>query len=176
MKNTRMISTLASLAIAALALTGCATTAPAPEVETPVATQADSVTVTEAWVKATDSAMTGAFGMIENAGDTDVTIVAATTAAASMVELHETVDDGTGTMSMRQKDGGFPIAAGEVFELAPGANHIMLMGVTEPIMAGDEITIVLEFADGSTLEFTAPAKDFTGANENYVETPMEMNE
>jgi hypothetical protein len=169
-----MISTLAALAIAALALTGCA--AAAPDVETPVATQADSVTVTEAWVKATESGMTGAFGMIENTGDTEVTVVAASTAASTMVQLHETTDDGTGTMSMREKDGGFPIAAGETFELAPGGNHIMFMDVTEPIMAGDEITIVLEFADGSTLEFTAPAKDFTGANENYDDSTMEMNE
>lgn len=174
MKNTRMIPTLAALAIAALALVGCATTE--PETETPVTTQADSVTVTDAWVKATESGMTGAFGVIENTGEVEVTIVAASTAASAMVQLHETTDDGTGTMSMREKDGGFPIAAGAVFELAPGGNHIMLMDVTEPIVAGDEITIVLEFADGSTLEFTAPAKDFTGANENYDESPTEMNE
>ncbi len=78
MKNTRTIPALASLAIAAIALVGCASTAPVTE--TPSATQADSVTVTDAWVKATESGMTGAFGVIENTGDAEVTIVAASTA------------------------------------------------------------------------------------------------
>ncbi len=174
MKHTRTIPALASLAIAAIALVGCASTEPVTE--TPSATQADSVTVTDAWVKAAESGMTAAFGVIENTGETDVTVVAASTAAAMTAQLHETTDDGTGTMTMREKDGGLPIAAGEVLELAPGGNHIMLMDVTEPIVAGDEITIALEFADGSTVEFTAPAKDFTGANENYKPSPMPMDE
>lgn len=174
MQNTRMIPALAALTIAALALVGCAPTASVSE--TPVPTQAESVTVTDAWVKAVESGMTAALGVIENVGQTDVTIVAASSTASPMVELHETTDDGTGTMSMREKDGGFPIAAGASLTLEPGGNHIMFLGVSEPIVAGDEITIVLEFADGSTLEFTAPGKDFAGANENYEESPMEMNE
>ena len=173
MKHTRTTPALAALAIAALALVGCAPTAPVADA--PVATQAESVTITDAWVKAVESGMTAAFGLVENSGDAEVTIVAASSAASPMIELHETVDDGTGTMTMRQKDGGFVIAPGESLELMPGGNHIMFMGVTEPIVAGDEITITLEFADGSTLEFTAPAKDFTGANENY-DNSMEMND
>lgn len=43
----------------------------------------------------------------------------------------------------------------------------MLMGLTEPIVAGAENTFTLTLSDGSTVEFTVPAKDYSGANESY---------
>jgi copper(I)-binding protein len=50
----------------------------------------------------------------------------------------------------------------------------MLMGLVSPIKAGDEISFTLTFSDGSTFEFTVPAKDFAGANENYEGGDMDM--
>ena len=91
-----------------------------------------------------------------------------------MVELHETVANDSGEMVMQPKEGGFVIPAGGTLTLEPGANHIMLMGLAKPIVAGDEVSFTLTFADGSTYTFTAPAKDFTGANENYVGGDMDM--
>lgn len=66
-------------------------------------------------------------------------------------------------------EGGFVIPAGGEFALAPGANHIMLMDLQSPLLAGDETTFTLTFSDDSTYEFTAPVKDYSGANENYDE-------
>ena len=43
----------------------------------------------------------------------------------------------------------------------------MLMGLSKPVKAGDEITFDLKLSDGRTVSFTAQGKDFTGANENY---------
>lgn len=149
-------------------LAACSTTAPAPTEPESSSTAAESIQLVDGWVKAVDGGMTGAFGLIENAGDTDVTLVGATTSVASMVELHETVMGDSGTMVMQQKDGGFTIAANGSHELAPGADHIMLMGVTEALQPGDEVTIVLQFSDGSTLEHAFTVKEFTGANEDYV--------
>ena len=73
-----------------------------------------------------------------------------------------------GAMVMQPKEGGFTIPAGATFELAPGGNHIMLMSLAAPIVAGDDVTFTLILGDGSVFTFTAPAKDFTGANEEYV--------
>ena len=50
-----------------------------------------AVVVSDAWVKAVDSDMTAAFGTLTNNTDEDVTLVAATTDASAMVELHEVV-------------------------------------------------------------------------------------
>jgi copper(I)-binding protein len=131
-------------------------------------TQADHVTVADAWVKSAPSGMTAAFGTLVNGGDTDVRLESVTTELAAKVELHETVSDGSGGMTMRPKDGGFTIAAGKSHELAPGGDHIMMMGLTDPAVAGEEVELVLHFADGSTRTMTALVKDFTGADEKYA--------
>jgi periplasmic copper chaperone A len=87
--------------------------------------------------------------------------------------LHETVENASGSMVMQEKKGGFTIPAKGSLELAPGGNHLMLMDLTGPIKAGDDVTFTLTMKDGSTYEFTAPAKDYTGANENYEGGDME---
>nr|WP_221446992.1 copper chaperone PCu(A)C [Microbacterium thalassium] len=158
-------------------MTGCATGTSASSDEA-VSAAADVVTVSDAWVKAADEGMTGAFAELENDGSADVTVVAASTDAAAMVELHETAMGDDGEMAMSEVDGGFVVTAGGTHVLEPGADHIMLMSLTGPLAAGDEVTITLTFSDESTLEFTAPVKDFSGANENYDEgeDDMEMDE
>ena len=86
------------------------------------------------------------------------------------------VDDGSGSMVMQEKDGGFIVPAGGSLTLEPGGYHFMLMGLTAPLVAGDEATFTVTFEDGSTMEFTAPVKDFTGADENYNGGGMDMDE
>lgn len=164
---------------AALALTGCGSTTPdaadtpaptsAPTSGTAVATtQAEEVTIEDAWVKAADSGMSAAFGRITSTGEHDVTIVQVTSPASTVLEMHETVEDATGAMVMQPKQGGFTIAAGGSLTLEPGADHIMLMDLVAPIVAGDEIDLTLTFSDGSSTTVTAPAKDYAGANESYA--------
>lgn len=150
----------------ALLLTGCGDDAATPA----AGSQADSVTVSDAWVKATDEEMTAAFGRLANGTDTDVTLVGATTDVATMVEVHEVamID---GAMVMQPKEGGVTVRAGATAVLEPGGDHLMLMSVTGPIRPGDQITITLEFSDGSTQNVTATAKHFTGGNEDYSPGP-----
>lgn len=169
----RLASRGATLAaIAALALTGCAAEA-TPETADPgsaigaAAEPASIVTITDPWIKTVDTGMTAAFGVVENPGDEDLVIVSATSSAATSIELHETVDDGTGTTLMQEVDGGFTVPAGGTHVLEPGGDHLMLMGVDAPILAGDEVEIILTFSTGETLTFTAIAKDYAGANEEY---------
>jgi periplasmic copper chaperone A len=162
----------ALLAVALVALTGCATAATEPASSPQPA--AETVSITDAWVKSADSGMSAAFGELTNDGDTDVTVTAASTPASSALELHETVENESGAMVMRQIEGGFVIPAHGSLTLEPGGNHIMLMDLVAPLAAGDEATFTLTFSDGSTYEFTAPAKDYAGANETY-EGDMDMD-
>ncbi|TFD41691.1 copper chaperone PCu(A)C [Cryobacterium sp. TMT1-2-1] len=150
-----------------LTLTSCAGTAAPAAPAAPATKQADSLAIEGAWMKAADGGMSAAFGVLENTGDEDVTIVSAATPASATVELHETVANDAGEMVMQETDGGYVVPAGDSFELAPGANHIMLMGLANPVKAGDEVTFTLTLSDGSTFEFDAPAKDFSGGNESY---------
>lgn len=165
MSLTSLSRAAALLAVASLALAGCAASAPAPAASPVVA--GESVSVTDAWVKAADAGMSAAFGTVHNDSSADVTVVSAQTPASSMVELHETVANAAGEMVMQQKQGGFVIPAGGEVVLEPGANHIMLMDLAGPLKAGADATFTLTFSDGSTYDFTAPVKDYSGANETY---------
>lgn len=156
----------AVVAVSLLALTGCAPESTPSTPETRPA--ADSITIEDAWVKSAEEGMSAGFGTLLNAGDDDVTVVSVSSEASSMTELHETVENEAGEMVMREKDGGFVIPAGGELGLAPGANHIMMMDLAAPLAAGNEVTFTLTFSDDSTFEFTAPVKDYSGANENYV--------
>ncbi|PFG43608.1 hypothetical protein ATJ88_2314 [Isoptericola jiangsuensis] len=169
------------LTLGALALAACAPADDPAAVPAAAAAAASSVTMADPWVKAADEGMSAAFGRITNDGTTDVTVVGAASPAATAIELHETVDDGSGAMTMREVDGGFVVPAGESVALEPGGDHLMLMGLTGPLETGAEVTITLTFSDDSTTEISAPVKDYSGANESYygddtdTDTDMDMD-
>ncbi|MCE0507766.1 copper chaperone PCu(A)C [Microbacterium sp. KKR3/1] len=166
MNTTKNLPRLAAvIAVSLLALTGCAPESPASEPTTRPA--GDSVTIEDAWVKSAEEGMSAGFGTLVNSGDDDVTVVSVTSEASPMIELHETVENEAGEMVMREKTGGFVIPAGGTLALEPGANHIMLMDLSAPLTAGNDVTFTVTFSDDSTYEFTAPVKDYSGANENY---------
>lgn len=170
--NTTARTTTALIAITAtgvLALAGCGSSAD----ETPTtATDETAITMTDAWVKSADEGMSAAFGVIENESDEAVTVTSVSTPASTMVELHETVENDAGVMTMREIEGGFVIEPGASLTLEPGADHIMLMDLTKPLVAGETVEFTVTLADESTYVFSAPVKDFTGANEVY-ESDME---
>ncbi|MHA7306495.1 copper chaperone PCu(A)C [Arthrobacter sp. TMN-49] len=163
-------SALSALAASALLLTGCGqgVSAAAPSATVSASQNAAVLAVTDPWVKAAESGMSATFGTISNTTDQAVTVVGAATPAAKMVELHETVMGSNGTMKMQEKKGGFVIPAKGKLVLEPGANHIMLMGLTKPVKAGDDLTFTLKINDGPDVVFKAQGKDFVGANENYT--------
>lgn len=170
MNTIRTIRPAAALAAAvALALAGCtsgaADDAPAASHSTHIS--GATLIVTDGWAKAAESGMTAAFGVLENTSDQDVTVISATSTAASAVELHETVVGGDGSMTMREREGGFPLPSLGTFALEPGGSHLMLMGLTRPLRAGDELEITIELSNGETHDLRLPVKDFAGANETY---------
>lgn len=149
--------------VAALGLTACGSSQ-----KDTTATQASTVSVQDPWVKAADSGMTAAFGTLRNASDKKVTIVSATAEGVSdHVELHEMAADDDGQMVMREKKGGFVLPAGKSHTLEPGGDHIMLMDLPKPIKPGQDVRVTLTFSDKSTMAFTAPARSYSGAEENY---------
>lgn len=162
------------LVAATVALAGCGSSADASS-DAAAAPAGQDVALADGWVKAADTGMSAAFGELTNSGPEDVAVVSATTEASSILELHETVENETGEMIMREIDGGFVIPAGEALDLEPGGSHIMLMGLTDPLEAGEEVSFTLTFSDDSTYEFTAPVKDYSGANENYEGGDAEMD-
>ena len=152
------------------ALTACASDDEGSDGAAPGATgpaAGCALTVSDQWVKATEEDMTAVFGTISNPGSAAVTVVAVTSPDAGMAEIHEIVTK-DGSEVMQPKEGGLEIPAGGSATLAPGADHLMLMGLTAPIEAGDDVEVTLECADGATTEFVAVAKPFEGGDESYA--------
>ncbi|MBF6170600.1 copper chaperone PCu(A)C [Nocardia blacklockiae] len=131
------------------------------------AAQANSVVVTEQWIKAADQGMSAAFGELTNSSDAEAQIVDATSPASARMEIHETVAAEGGKV-MRPKAGGLVVPAHGSVSLAPGADHLMFMDLTGPLRTGAEVPVTVKFADGSSATFTAQVRDFPGNKENYA--------
>lgn len=147
----------------ALLLAGCSSTTD----DQAAATEADSITVSDQWVKAADTGMSAAFAQLSNTADRQVRIVSVSSPASTRMELHEIATGDDGATVMREKQGGVTIPANSTHPLAPGGDHLMLMDLTAPLTPGATTTFTLTFEDGSTTAFDAQVRDFSGNQEKY---------
>ncbi len=111
-----------------------------------------------------------AYMLVLNGFDQDVQLFSASSPAAGVVELHETVDD-NGVMRMVPQPDGFTIPAGGTVELKPGGKHVMLIDLVEPLQTGAEIELTLNFDNGESFTLTVPVVEMDGMPMN-----MEMGE
>ncbi len=130
---------------------------------------ADSpLSISDAVVRASveDNPMTSIFGTIVNNAEDEVTVTGFTASVdAARYEIHEVVDG-----VMQQKEGGIVIAAQESHELAPGGDHLMIMGLAAPVEAGDTVAITLQLDDGSEVELEPIAvRTIAAGDESYGE-------
>jgi len=117
---------------------------------------AADVSVTGAWVRGTVAGQmtTGAFMQLSSPVDT--TLVAVTSPAAKIAEVHEMKMDG-GMMKMRAAD-KIAIPAGKPVELKPGGYHIMLVDLVAPLKDGDSVPLKLTFEDKTGAKQTVDVK------------------
>ena len=69
---------------------------------------------------------------------------------------------------MQEKQDGFDIPAGGEVELAPGGYHFMLMGVSDPILAGESTDVTLLLDGGTTARLgDIPVRSMGAGSESY---------
>lgn len=161
-------------ALSALSIAACSPAEENPSTETTETTDTthtaeETLTFTDGVVRAkgTDNAMTAIFGTFSNNTDDNIMISGFTAEGLddAEFELHETVDG-----MMREVDEGFDIPAGDSRELAPGGDHMMIMGYTEEIPAGDVLTITVELSNGDTFDVEDIAvRTMNSGDEDYGE-------
>ncbi|HEX4855180.1 MAG TPA: copper chaperone PCu(A)C [Limnobacter sp.] len=129
---------------------------PAQAASTPVQVQ-QGITIRNAWVRPTvgEQDATGAYLTIVT--EESLALVGVASPAAEIAELHEMKMEGD-VMRMRMAQ-RIDIKPSEPLELKPGGYHVMLMALTGPINAGQEVELSLQFekADGSRLEIPVKA-------------------
>jgi copper(I)-binding protein len=149
---------IAPIAAAALtfSLAACGSDSDSGSDTTSEASTAD-VTVTGAWIRepAEGQTVSAAYGVIANNGDEDITLVGASAPIEGTVEIHETIMEDDGTMSMQERTEGFLIPVGGENVLEPGGSHVMIMGIEPTEVVG---TIDVTFIFDSGLEVVAPAE------------------
>ena len=164
---------MAGLAVALpLLLSSCGSSDPKASDAPPTQAAATTpgVLVEDAWVRATvgakDTTMTAAFMSLTNPGKSDISLTSATSPVAGLVQIHEMAMK-DGKMVMQEKAGGIKVPAESHAHLAPSDDHVMLMGLKQPLEPGDEVPVTLKFSDGSSHDLTVPVKAFTEEEEHY---------
>ncbi len=137
-------ATVAETAIAAT--TGAGAETATTEVHGPIVLVAGTagITVDKVWARPSIGAAnsSAAYFTVTDAGSPD-RLVGVSTPAAALAELHESIDD-HGVMKMRGI-AGVALEPGKPVNFAPGGYHVMLMGLTKPLKAGDSFPLTLRF-------------------------------
>lgn len=135
-------------AAALLMLTACNSGQRAPEPGAPTVTVADALCGPTPKGRQT----TGCYMTLTASGDDR--LVSVESPRAKYVQIHESRME-SNMMMMQQMRDGLPLAPGQATSLAPGGNHLMMLGVEEPLVAGDTVTLKLTFTTAAPVEVTA---------------------
>lgn len=112
-----------------------------------------TIAIGNPWTRATPKGATvaGAYMSISNKGSAPDRLVSGSAAVAGQFEVHSMVME-QGVAKMRPVEGGLEIKPGETVELKPGAMHVMLMGLKQPLQKGQKVKGTLEFEKAGKVE------------------------
>jgi len=132
--------------------------------------RAGPITVDQLWARPTigSAKSTAAYMKISNGGDAPDRLMAVKSGVAGHVMLHESRLVGD-VMKMVHVDGGIAVPAHGTAELKPLGLHVMLMGLKEPLKAGDTfpMTLVFENQGEVPVEVTVGKPAAAGASEMH---------
>ncbi|HMT93274.1 copper chaperone PCu(A)C [uncultured Thiothrix sp.] len=101
--------------------------------------------------------LSAAFMQLQNNDSQAHALVKAESSVATVVELHNHVNEG-GVMKMRKVE-KIDLPAGKTVALKPGSFHIMLIGLKQPLKVGETVDLSLSFEDGTSLKVSAPVQE-----------------
>jgi periplasmic copper chaperone A len=97
----------------------------------------------------------GGFLTITNNGKTDDRLVSVSSLMATRTEIHEMAVKDT-IMTMRPKEDGILLPAGQTVSLKPGGLHIMFMQIKEPFKKDMIIPVTLTFEKAGSIDIEMP--------------------
>ena len=107
---------------------------------------ATGIMITDLTIRGTtaQAGATAAYGTFHNHSPQDDRLIRASVTYGKKTEIHQMTLDGD-VMKMREIIGGIEIPAGEMIRLKQGGDHIMIMGLSEPITLDNSYEITFEF-------------------------------
>lgn len=112
----------------------------------------------EAWSRATPPGVQvgAAYLQLSNHGAEADRLLSATSPVAARVEIHESRMD-QGVMRMRQR-AAVDLPAGQTVQLAPGGLHLMLLELHQPLAAGSQFPLQLQFERTGSITLQVPVR------------------
>jgi copper(I)-binding protein len=130
---------------------------PTPNMQAPIAASIKNIRLSDPWARpSTKGENSASYVIINNGGEAD-TLVAVTGVVASNLELHM-VENVDGVMKMRPVEGGIPIPGNNIQTLQPGGYHIMMIGLTRDLRAGDTFDLTLTFAQAGDVTISVTVR------------------
>jgi hypothetical protein len=100
-----------------------------------------------------------AYALIVNLTEESVTLTGGSAEIAEAVEIHSMTMGEGDVMQMNPVEGGLVIPPGHAAQLQPGGLHVMMINLSDMLMAGDTLDLTLTFADLGDFTFTLPIMD-----------------
>ncbi len=109
--------------------------------------------ITQAWSRATPKGadVAGAYFKITNTGTTPDRLIGGSSPVAGRFEIHQMTME-NGVMKMRPVQSGLEIKPGESVELKPGAYHVMMLDLKQPLNKGDHFKATLKFEKAGSVD------------------------
>lgn len=153
-----LIISQVSILLMLLSVTGCSTSAPEqtepPPPPAPMEQEQQEHNGHDGHMMSGSNS--AAYMTLRNNGSTPDALVAASTDAADLVELHTVIEE-NGVMKMRPVPQIAIPAAGEQ-QLRPGGYHVMLIGITRDLEEGDTIDLTLTLEHAGPIELSVPVQ------------------
>lgn len=117
------------------------------------------MTIQNAWARPANSGSnSAAYFIIENETASDDTLMSVSSDIAAVAEVHMSMADANGVMSMQMQE-AVTIPAGEQVEFKPGGLHVMFVNLTRDLKPGDTITLTLNFKETGNVVVEVPVKE-----------------
>lgn len=120
----------------------------------------DDIGVDDPWAAPTesDSGATAIYARFDNnSGATDL-LIDGYSPACSRMEIHRTESDGDADTMPRASAGDLRVSDGDALVLEPGGLHLMCLDPSEPLVAGDTISLELTFEQSGVVIFDVPVE------------------
>lgn len=117
------------------------------------------LTVQDAWARSARIGGNGAaYFIIDNKTATNDTLLSVSSEIAAATEIHMSMGDDNGVMSMQMQK-SIPVPARSQVEFKPGGLHVMFVSLTRILQIGDTIIITLNFENAGAIVIEVPVQE-----------------
>lgn len=129
---------------------------------------ADGIVVSDAWIRAARAGQptSAAYFSLCNGGQTEDALVSFTFSGAQAAELHTTTLNEESLVTMTPTD-EIALGAGQMATLEPEGQHVMLIGLEAPLVAGETTTATLIFRNAPDITIVFDIRDGTSNHQGH---------